>query len=420
MEELLCSLFLIMIETVTFVYFFDIFFSLKRNDILGRCRFFIYYIVNCCIVLIGTWIDIWKVLLFIFAFVLLSMLFYKATLRQMLFFSVLNYGFGWLIDFIVYQVYKIKNIEPPIDEAWDVIRYYLLPFAGKIVWLFLLVLFRKIWKQERGYESLTKIEWIELGSISFFTLTACVYMFFSNPSEKKVQSVYLFFTIGLIGINFIVFHLIQNILEKAGEIQLRMLAGQKQKNQLDAYQEMKEVYDSQRRKMHDYKNQLATIQTLINSKDIQTALTFTEKLTESISVEMSAVNTNHAVVNAVLNQKFHSAREKDISMIIKISDLHEFSMEEEEIVTLISNLLDNAIRECENVIKVKGKAVMHLKLIYEDEKLILSVKNPVIKKVDIKDCQGIGLFNVREIVKKYNGDMEMVCDEKEFKVVVMI
>ena len=31
---------------------------------------------------------------------------------------------------------------------------------------------------------------------------------------------------------------------------------------------------------------------------------------ESISVEMSAVNTNHPIVNAVLNQKFHAAREQ--------------------------------------------------------------------------------------------------------------
>lgn len=172
--------------------------------------------------------------------------------------------------------------------------------------------------------------------------------------------------------------------------------------------------------MHDYKNQLVTIQTLINSKDIQTAITFTEKLTESISVDMSAVNTNHVVVNAVLNQKFRSAQEKNISMIIKSGDLHEFHMEEEEIVILISNLLDNAIRECENVIRVRGRAVMHLKLVYEDERLILSVKNPVTEKVNIRDCEGIGILNVKEIVKKYDGDIEMVCDEKEFKAVVMI
>ncbi len=420
MQELVCSLLLVMAETMSFIYFFDVFFEKKRNNLLTKCRFFIYYIVGFCIVWTDVWIGMWNVLLFILIYVLFGMLFYKATFWQLLFFSILDYGFGWLIDFIVYLIYEIKGVEPPVDGSQDVIWYYLFPFIGRIVWLLLLVLLRKIWKQERGYEWLTKVEWIELGSITFFTLTACVFMFFSNPSEKNVQGSYLFFAIGLLGINFIIFHFTKSILEKAGEIQLRTLAVQKQKNQLDAYQEMKEVYDRERRKMHDYKNQLVTIQTLINSEDIQTAIAFTEKLTESISVDMSVVNTNHAVVNAVLNQKFHSAQEKNISMIIKMDDLSEFSMEEEEIVILISNLLDNAIRECERVIKVNGKAVMHLKLVYEDGRLILSVKNPVMEKVDIKHCKGIGLLNVEEIVKKYNGDMEMLCDEKEFQVVVMI
>ena len=64
--------------------------------------------------------------------------------------------------------------------------------------------------------------------------------------------------------------------------------------------------------MHDYKNQLSTIQTLIKNGHIDEALSFTQKLTESIAVEMSAINTNHPVVNAVLNQKYRSMQEKHI------------------------------------------------------------------------------------------------------------
>ena len=61
-----------------------------------------------------------------------------------------------------------------------------------------------------------------------------------------------------------------------------------------------EIYERQRRKMYDYKNQLSTIQTLIKNGHTNEALSFTQKLTESIAVEMSAINTNHPVVNAVL------------------------------------------------------------------------------------------------------------------------
>lgn len=52
---------------------------------------------------------------------------------------------------------------------------------------------------------------------------------------------------------------------------------------------------------------------------------------------------------------------------------------------LLSNLLDNAIRESEKVLKNTGKADIHLKLECEDHKLIFAVRNPVTEKVEIEN-----------------------------------
>ena len=95
-----------------------------------------------------------------------------------------------------------------------------------------------------------------------------------------------------------------------------------------------------------------------------------EQLTESISVDLSAINTNHPVVNAVLNHKFHSAKEKQIAMNFQVGDVHEICLTEEEIVILLGNLLDNAIAECESGIKAGKDAVIQFRFIYEDGKVI--------------------------------------------------
>ena len=96
---------------------------------------------------------------------------------------------------------------------------------------------------------------------------------------------------------------------------------------------------------------------------------------------------------------------------------------------LLSNLLDNAIRESEKVLKNTGKAVIHLKLEYEDHKLIFAVRNPVTEMVEIEhdtiesrrgDHHGIGLLSVRAVVDKYGGDMVLSCDENEFRAVVIL
>ena len=80
---------------------------------------------------------------------------------------------------------------------------------------------------------------------------------------------------------------------------------------------------------------------------------------------MAAVDTKHPVVNAVLNQKYHAAKEQGVSMIFRVSDMREIRLNEEEIVILLSNLLDNAIRECVKIVQNGRKAVINIKLVQE-------------------------------------------------------
>lgn len=212
-------------------------------------------------------------------------------------------------------------------------------------------------------------------------------------------------------------------------LQERALAGQKKESQLAHYRDMQAIYERQGRKMHDYKNQIRTMQVLLKEGDIQAAAALADRLTESISVEMSAVNTNHPVVNAVLNQKFHAAREQGISMIFKVGDMSGMRLDEEETVILLANLLDNAIHACVKVVQAGQKAVIQIKLVQEDGKMIFSVKNPVAEKVRIMDnivldpdegMHGVGLSNVKAVVDKYGGDFAISCDLEKFQAVVML
>lgn len=87
------------------------------------------------------------------------------------------------------------------------------------------------------------------------------------------------------------------------------------------------------------------------------------------------------------------------------------------------------IRECVKVVKAGRKAVIHIKLVQEDGKIIFSVKNPVVEKVQITDgivldsnggMHGIGLSNVKAVVDKYGGDFVISCDSEKFQAVVML
>ncbi len=222
---------------------------------------------------------------------------------------------------------------------------------------------------------------------------------------------------GLIFINIFVIELMQGILEKEELLRESALAGQKKESQLAHYRDMQAVYERQGRKMHDYKNQIRTMQVLLKKGDTQAAA-LAERLTEIISVEMAAVSTNHPVVDAVLNQKFHAAREQGVSMTFRVGDMGGLQLNEEETVILLSNLLDNAIHECVKVVRQGRKAVTHVKLVQEGGKLIFSVRNPVAEKVQA--TEGIGLSNVKAVADKYGGDFAVSCDAEKFQAVVML
>ena len=422
----LLSFFLIAIETWGSIYFFDTFMERKRMGRLKKRRFVVLYPALVAVAFLGEYCPMGvKVLLVVLALTIFCEVFYKADWKQCIFFSGLDYSLYCLADIVALQ---LENMLMDSEEAY-VFKPIFLALPAKLAWLCVLFAVRKIWKGKNNYEGLSHKEWWKFGMMPLFTATAMLLMYYCYSNDKKVQASYLFLTVGLILMNFLVMELMQDILEKVELLRESALTDQKKESQLAYYRDMQTVYERQGRKMHDYKNQIRTIQVLIKEGDPQAAATLAERLTESILVEMSAVNTNHPVVNAVLNQKFHLAREQGTSMIFKVGDMSGMRLNEEETVILLSNLLDNAIRECLKVVKAGRKAVIHIKLVQEDGKIILSVKNPVVEKVQITDgivldsnggMHGIGLSNVKAVVDKYGGDFVISCDSEKFQAVVML
>ncbi len=400
------------IEAWGSIYFFDTF--LKKRDVgwLGKCRYPVLYLSCLAIAYIGgNFFPMWlKVLAVVLIYITFSTVFYEAGWKQRIFFSVLGYSLLFLTDLFTLQMEKMF-----VSQS-EVRTFLFLP--SKMAWLCLVFIVRKIWKGRNNYGELSHKEWLKFSMIPLLTAASMLLMFFCSSTEAKVQTAYLFLSVGLIFINILVIELMQGILEKEELLRESALAGQKKESQLAHYRDMQAVYERQGRKMHDYKNQIRTMQVLLKKGDTQAAAGLAERLTESISVEMAAVSTNHPVVDAVLNQKFHAAREQGVSMTFRVGDMGGLRLNEEETVILLSNLLDNAIHECVKAARQGRKAVIHVKLVQEGGKLIFSVRNPVVEKVQV--TEGTGLSNVKAVADKYGGDFAVSCDAEKFQAVVML
>lgn len=173
---------------------------------------------------------------------------------------------------------------------------------------------------------------------------------------------------------------------------------------------------------------MAAIKGMLEQGQIDELQKYVSVIVEKEKKLPAEINTYHTIINAILNTKYDEIKQKDITLIMKVNDLSGITMSDEDIVVLLSNLLNNAIEACE---KSKEK-MMKLKFIIEDDQIILSVKNSIAdlpvsvngelitSKEDKEDSHGIGMKNIVGVIEKYSGRYVIDFDQQWFKVSMII
>ncbi len=143
------------------------------------------------------------------------------------------------------------------------------------------------------------------------------------------------------------------------------------------------------------------------------------------------VKTKNSVADAVLNAKLMYCKEQDIPAVISV-DKNIRGLTQTELCCVLGNLLDNAIEAELKLSKAQRK--IEIKIVMIEEVLDILIRNRIAEPV-LQDVQkvknigttkqdaenhGFGLKNVREIVKKYDGFMDLYEDSGCFCVHIRI
>lgn len=107
-------------------------------------------------------------------------------------------------------------------------------------------------------------------------------------------------------------------------------------------------FEQQRRSTHEFRNQLDAIASLLAQGEYDRATSYVRNLLQISQELIPLIRTNHPMVDAILNQKYQQAVQKGIGMLLTCNDLSDIPMEDADIVTLLGNILDNAISASAN------------------------------------------------------------------------
>ncbi len=189
------------------------------------------------------------------------------------------------------------------------------------------------------------------------------------------------------------------------------------------------AYTQQRALVHDFRNQLQTVQELLCGGRTEEARAYVQSLASAVSVSVIVVSTNNPFVDAVLNQKYHAAKRAGVTMMFQINNLADLPIEDKDIVTILANVLDNAIEAASQV--EEGERFISVKFEKREEETLLSVRNTmrgtahivnntVATTKDHSEEHGYGLPNVRRTLEKYGLDYVVCSTEGWFQFTTLL
>lgn len=171
---------------------------------------------------------------------------------------------------------------------------------------------------------------------------------------------------------------------------------------------------------HDYKNNLFSISSFINSGKIEEAQNYITNLFGELKTTENRFVTGNYLADAILSEKADIAFATDTKIEFDGTIPADW-ISNNDLCTILSNALDNAVRACENI----SNAVIHIESKETPNSVSIKIRNPVTIIVEIKNNRilttkadkenhGIGLSNIERTAKKYHGNLKLECTEYEF------
>jgi len=245
------------------------------------------------------------------------------------------------------------------------------------------------------------------------------------------QTILTIVIVTMLGINFLVFYL-NDTLSAAFEDKLKSaLYIQEKEFYFAQLSLMQESVKNVRSIRHDMNLHLATIRDFISNNEDSTS--YITSLLGDIADDELYSNTGNIAFDSITNFKLKTAKDNNIKLDLSLSIPSTINMEVVDIVTILGNLLDNAL---DAVSKVDEK-IIKLDIAFDRGNLYINVSNSFngdirytegaqrgdtksIATLKTGDNHGHGLNNIYKSVEKYNGHVDITYDDNVFSVGILL
>ena len=302
--------------------------------------------------------------------------------------------------------------------------YYLYIYGIKIVALMGIIPLRTWAREHFQHKSTTRFEWL---LVLFFPIASVIItwlLIYALSLAPALAPTLLLCVMLLLLADFLSVFILER-LSKAQQASMESaILRQSLKLQRDNIAAIKDSYAKQRSQTHDFQNRLSVLRHLADEGAAQEE--FSEYLESVLKTNIPSVlyiDTGRIVIDVILSQKYAAAKNKSINFQMQMDNPSGFPLPDDELVVVLSNLLDNAFDACEKIPEPEKRYVL-LKMHAGERVANLYIENRTHERVDVTSryirstkgdtlAHGYGLKNVYAILDAHNASCAIDYREDE-------
>lgn len=398
------------IYTLTVYKIINVFFTNKKiNSVYEKI---LYAIFNIAIVVVYLKFNIPLLTIvanFIFILLLLSLI-YDDTFKRKAIVTILIIFFLLISDILLFMIF-INVVNENILQKNSFFDIYVVFIVNMIRYLFVLIVinFYKI-RIEKNIPLIFSLP-IALTAVISMVITINMFLVINGNNYKFIYiNITLIFIVCIVSIY--IFNKMVNVMSENARQKILIKQSEYYEKKIEA--DSKNINDTRKIK-HDMKNHMYAIKNMAKNNMSKDIITYTNDILGKIEGEKVYINTGNYLIDGILNVKFEEMKNQGIDFKYDVKIPEGIKLPEFEVITILGNLLDNAI---EGVKLIKDNRYIEVFISYKDSNLLMKIVNTFdglvikdnkgfISRKGEKAYHGIGLENVREQVEKSNGYMNI-------------
>lgn len=339
---------------------------------------------------------------------------YEGSNRKKILTAILIYSINMVCDFFAYSLLAGSRMDSSSSQIFSIVTDLLILICELIA--------------ERMLGEQAKQEYIRgLGIIIMIPILGIIMLYVLNTIETGNKGVMIGESVGILGMNILVFYLYHTHMNMYQELHEKEILKQQVKiysNQLEVIEQTQAKVRSLR---HDMCHHIQELRRFTVRSEGQEAMRYLDKMESAMTNEKEFVYSGSKEIDGLLNYMLEKANNALKQVEIEIRNLRSIEEYSFELAVILGNLLDNAIeaagRTEEQLLRFRmeeDKGVLYIHVANRYNGKLREKEGHLLSSKSDEKKHGIGLKNVKDIVEKNHGVLDIRYDNRMFEVDVIL